>query len=267
MTSSSLPSASAVTPFPSVYVLLTSALIPAILHSYLRSLHPAHSTLPQISPTHFTSFILRCLSPYLTHPSYAHAQKLAEWSTELEVSVADAAVLAGSVQALVRSCLYSSSLPSQVLSEGFHPQLAALMNKVLKAHAEEWRMAVTMNKVSPPQLLEFNYRIDTKASSDALAKMSSSSLLLALKIQVRRHMVSAQLCRRISICHSLTLSYRYIIASSPTMFLLRAVPVYFKLTSESSFLSSIACSRLSVALGRRRRWCCAHYRTSRRRWE
>jgi hypothetical protein len=70
-----------------------------------------------------------------------------------------------------------------VLSEGFHPQLAGLFGKVLKAHAEEWRTAASVNRVSPPQLLDYNYRIDTKASSDALSKMSSSSLLLALKIQ------------------------------------------------------------------------------------
>ncbi len=87
------------------------------------------------------------------------------------------------MSSLIRECLYSSSLPAQVLSPGFHPQLAQLMGKVLRAHAADWRASAALNRVSPPTLLSFDYRVDTKAASDELGAMASSSLLLALKIQ------------------------------------------------------------------------------------
>jgi len=46
-----------------------------------------------------------------------------------------------------------------------------------------WRQTCLNNQVSPAKLLDFDWRVDTKAASDTMNRMSAASLLLSLRIQ------------------------------------------------------------------------------------
>lgn len=110
-------------------------------------------------------------------------QKLSEWQTELETSSEIIVEMTASVTELVRLCLLNSQLPTEVLSNSFHSQLGSLLNKIVKARAGMWRQTCLNNQVSPAKLLDFDWRVDTKAASDTMNRMSAASLLLSLRIQ------------------------------------------------------------------------------------
>jgi hypothetical protein len=61
--------------------------------------------------------------------------------------------------------------------------MGTLFNKIFKARAPQWREVCVNNQISLPKLTDFDWRVDTKAASDSMNRMSASSLLLSLKIQ------------------------------------------------------------------------------------
>ena len=66
--------------------------------------------------------------------------------------------------------LYSHKLPSST-------------GKIVTKRRTEWRESALNNTISPPKLVDFSCRVDTKIASDSLAKMSQSSLLLSLTVE------------------------------------------------------------------------------------
>ncbi len=110
-------------------------------------------------------------------------QKTSEWATELEIKEDAVVALTTAVDKLIHECLFRSEIPTQVLGPDFHAQLGGLLNKILRAHAAEWRQSALNNQISPPKLLGFDWRVGTKVSSDSISRMNETTLQLSLEIQ------------------------------------------------------------------------------------
>lgn len=54
--------------------------------------------------------------------------------------------------------------------------------KVISRYIEQWRQASVQQQVTLPKLLEFDWRVDIKASSDTLSQMSVPSVLVGMKV-------------------------------------------------------------------------------------
>jgi len=55
--------------------------------------------------------------------------------------------------------------------------------KILVTHAPEWREAATAQLVSPPKLIDFDWRVDLKTASNHLARMAVPTVFVEMKVQ------------------------------------------------------------------------------------
>lgn len=79
--------------------------------------------------------------------------------------------------------MLQGQLPQQILPSDFHPQLAQLLGKRIKAFAEVWRQASIDNQVSCAKLVDFDFQVNTTNATDQMTNVNSSSLLLSLEVQ------------------------------------------------------------------------------------
>ncbi|XP_064634279.1 COMM domain-containing protein 9-like [Lineus longissimus] len=85
-----------------------------------------------------------------------------------------------------KSLFLSSSEPGPVLAlfpDNFHKNLKELLTKVILDNLNNWRNRAISSQVSLPRLLDFDWRVDTKMSSDAIARMSIPTCILQMQVQ------------------------------------------------------------------------------------
>ena len=113
-------------------------------------------------------------------------QKKAAWAEQLGGLSADQVEsMYGSVDQLIREVLYRGlrgSAIGQVFPSGFHADLKGLLTKLLGAHVAEWAEQSISSQVSPPKLVDFDWRVDQKRSSNHLARMSVPSVMVEMKV-------------------------------------------------------------------------------------
>jgi hypothetical protein len=65
------------------------------------------------------------------------------------------------------------------LSGGLKKGLA----KIMAAHAAEWRESALATLVSPPKLVDFDWRVDTKTSSNHLSRMAVPTVFVEMRVR------------------------------------------------------------------------------------
>ncbi|XP_028395768.1 COMM domain-containing protein 9-like [Dendronephthya gigantea] len=92
-----------------------------------------------------------------------------------------------SLQQLVKHCLYEGLIDRPSITTSFpgdfHKNLKDLLAKIIAENMPEWRSLSMANQVSLPKLVDFDWRVDVKTSSDAIQRMSMPTCLIQLKIQ------------------------------------------------------------------------------------
>jgi len=115
-------------------------------------------------------------------------KKKTEWREALGISDEEVGKLYDSVDQLIRQCLYlglerEDISGNAVFPQGFHTNLKALLAKILASHMVEWREASMNNMVSPPKLIDFDWRVDLKKSSNHLSRMAVPTVFVEMKLQ------------------------------------------------------------------------------------
>ncbi|XP_053139895.1 COMM domain-containing protein 9 [Hemicordylus capensis] len=76
--------------------------------------------------------------------------------------------------------------PEEILSlfpEGFHQNLKNLLTKIILENVSTWRNEAQASQISLPRLVDMDWRVDIKTSSDSISRMAVPTCLLQLKIQ------------------------------------------------------------------------------------
>lgn len=114
-------------------------------------------------------------------------KKKATWAQTLQIKESEVDELSKSVSELIHESVYiGATAPDQVatlLPSDFHGNLRGLLCKKIALKVPAWRSAALNNQVSPPKLIDLDWRVDSKASSSSLSRMAVPTVLLEMKIQ------------------------------------------------------------------------------------
>ncbi|XP_072193955.1 COMM domain-containing protein 9 [Excalfactoria chinensis] len=83
--------------------------------------------------------------------------------------------------------------------ENFHQNLKNLLTKIILENVSAWRNEAQASQISLPRLVDMDWRVDIKTSSDTINRMAVPTCLLQLKIQE-----DAALCRNSPVISALT---------------------------------------------------------------
>ncbi|KAK2536674.1 Commd9 [Columba guinea] len=67
--------------------------------------------------------------------------------------------------------------------ENFHQNLKSLLTKIILENISAWRNEAQASQISLPRLVDMDWRVDIKTSSDSISRMAVPTCLLQLKIQ------------------------------------------------------------------------------------
>ncbi|KAM6158846.1 COMM domain-containing protein 9 isoform 2-T2 [Rhynchocyon petersi] len=67
--------------------------------------------------------------------------------------------------------------------ENFHQNLKNLLTRIILEHISAWRAEAQANQISLPRLVDLDWRVDIKTSSDSFSRMAVPTCLLQMKIQ------------------------------------------------------------------------------------
>ncbi len=157
------------------------------------------SSFPLSLPSVLYSLLLNCSSPEpiaaflldsfrFRHSSSLPPHRLSYYSDQFKCSdLTQLSSLSSSVTSLILSAVYHQFNSKEALStlfpQDFHPQLKALLIKLILPNLFAWSELVTTSVVSPAKLLDSEYRLELKASSSSVASMSIPSVVVSLAVQ------------------------------------------------------------------------------------
>ncbi|KAM8939015.1 COMM domain-containing protein 9 isoform 2-T2 [Pelodytes ibericus] len=106
-------------------------------------------------------------------------------SANLSITPGEAAQVVQSFHALTRNVVYKGlASADEIISlfpENFHQNLKNLLTKLILENLSAWK-SENMN-ISLPRLVDLDWRVDIKTSSDSVARMAVPTCLLQMKIQ------------------------------------------------------------------------------------
>lgn len=70
----------------------------------------------------------------------------------------------------------------ELFPPGFHADLGKLLGRLVSKLVPGWRQSALVNQVSPPKLVDVDWRVDLQTSSNLLARMSVPSVLVEMKV-------------------------------------------------------------------------------------
>ncbi|XP_048216400.1 COMM domain-containing protein 9 [Perognathus longimembris pacificus] len=79
--------------------------------------------------------------------------------------------------------LSSSEAILALFPGNFHQNLKHLLTKIILEHVSSWRMEAQANQISLPRLVDLDWRVDIKMSSNSIGRMAVPTCLLQMKIQ------------------------------------------------------------------------------------
>ncbi|KFQ39212.1 COMM domain-containing protein 9, partial [Mesitornis unicolor] len=95
--------------------------------------------------------------------------------------------LVSALHNLTRHVVYHSLMTAEeILSlfpENFHQNLKNLLTKIILENISSWRNEAQASQISLPRLVDMDWRVDIKTSSDSISRMAVPTCLLQLKIQ------------------------------------------------------------------------------------
>ncbi|NXA34384.1 COMD9 protein, partial [Eudromia elegans] len=99
----------------------------------------------------------------------------------------EAAQLVTALHNLTRHVVYRGLMkPEDILAlfpESFHQNLKNLLTKIILENVSSWRNEAQASQISLPRLVDMDWRVDIKTSSDNISRMAVPTCLLQLKIQ------------------------------------------------------------------------------------
>ncbi|XP_075044457.1 COMM domain-containing protein 9 [Mixophyes fleayi] len=108
-------------------------------------------------------------------------------SSNLSVTSEEAAQVVHGLHALTRHVVYRGLMTAdQILSifpDNFHQNLKNLLTKIILENVSSWRGDAQNASISLPRLVDLDWRVDIKTSSDSVASMAVPTCLLQMKIQ------------------------------------------------------------------------------------
>ncbi|PIK35519.1 putative COMM domain-containing protein 9-like [Apostichopus japonicus] len=120
----------------------------------------------------------------LIHPPEEVVKKTTD---NLKIETQDTVALFRSLSSLIRLVLFrmctDAASVAKVFPDNFHKNLKELLSKIIAENLSNWRSRTISNQVSLPKLIDFDWRVDIKSSSDSLSRMSVPTCILQLKIQ------------------------------------------------------------------------------------
>jgi hypothetical protein len=119
------------------------------------------------------------------------AFRAGEWAETLDITEATAQALFAALVAVIGDTLYASvAKRDDIVAAAFagafadaQPQLCRLLAKCLAAELPQWRAACVNNQVSPPKLVDFDWRVDVKTSSHLMERMAVPTVFVEMKVQ------------------------------------------------------------------------------------
>ncbi|KAM3854219.1 COMM domain-containing protein 9 isoform 2-T2 [Vipera latastei] len=117
------------------------------------------------------------------------SEKLTESTcSNLSVTPNEANQLIQSLHNLTRHIIYHG-LTSQeeifcLFPDGFHQNLKNLVTKIILENISAWRNEAQASQISLPRLVDMDWRVDIKTSSDNISKMAIPTCLLQLKVLI-----------------------------------------------------------------------------------
>ncbi|KAG2462821.1 COMD9 protein, partial [Polypterus senegalus] len=95
--------------------------------------------------------------------------------------------LLGALHCLSRHVLFHGmASPEEIFTvfpASFHPNLKNLLTKILLEQSPAWRNDVLAKQISLPQLVDMDWRVDIKTSSDSVSRMAMPTCLVQIKVQ------------------------------------------------------------------------------------
>ncbi|NXS35452.1 COMD9 protein, partial [Pomatostomus ruficeps] len=95
--------------------------------------------------------------------------------------------LVSALHNLTRHVVYRGlTRPEDILClfpENFHQNLKNLLTKIILENISAWRNEAQASQISLPRLVDMDWRVDIKTSSDSIVRMAVPTCLLQLKIQ------------------------------------------------------------------------------------
>nr|XP_009933608.1 PREDICTED: COMM domain-containing protein 9 [Opisthocomus hoazin] len=95
--------------------------------------------------------------------------------------------LVSALHSLTRHVVYRGLTRAEdILSlfpENFHQNLKNLLTKIILENLSSWRNEAQASQISLPRLVDMDWRVDIKTSSDSISRMAVPTCLLQLKIQ------------------------------------------------------------------------------------
>ncbi|XP_053305579.1 COMM domain-containing protein 9 [Spea bombifrons] len=120
-------------------------------------------------------------------PAVASEKLIENASADLSVTPEEASKLIGALHALTRHVVYNGLTSAEdvlsVFPENFHQNLKNLLTKLILENLPAWRTETQNSSISLPRLVDLDWRVDIKTSSDSLSRMAVPTCLLQMKIQ------------------------------------------------------------------------------------
>ncbi|XP_058965839.1 COMM domain-containing protein 9 [Pocillopora verrucosa] len=108
-------------------------------------------------------------------------------AASLDAGLDEARLLMESLVAVVRAalfeCLTDPKAVYDLFPENFHKNLRELISKIIAENMPLWRTNAINEQVSLPKLIDFDWRVDVKTSSNVISRMSMPTCIMQLQVQ------------------------------------------------------------------------------------
>ncbi|KAL4225753.1 COMM domain-containing protein 9 [Mactra antiquata] len=108
-------------------------------------------------------------------------------ATQYGIKVDEAKKLLISLGALLKTAVFQGSTdPADLVGlfpSNFHKNMRDLLAKIMIENMSTWKLQAVNNQVSLPRMVDFDWRVDIKTSSDAIARMSVPTCILQMTVQ------------------------------------------------------------------------------------
>ncbi|XP_073460291.1 COMM domain-containing protein 9 [Aquarana catesbeiana] len=108
-------------------------------------------------------------------------------SSSLSITTEEAAQVVQALHSLMQHVVYKGlTTAEQILSvfpDDFHQNLKNLLTKIILDNVSAWRNEAQNTSISLPRLVDLDWRVDIKTSSDSVTRMAVPTCLLQMKIQ------------------------------------------------------------------------------------
>ncbi|XP_068115835.1 COMM domain-containing protein 9 [Hyperolius riggenbachi] len=108
-------------------------------------------------------------------------------SSSLSVTAEEATQVVRALHALTQHVVYKGLTSAEqilaIFPDNFHQNLKNLLTKIILDNVSAWRTEAQNASISLPRLVDLDWRVDIKTSSDSVTRMAVPTCLLQMKIQ------------------------------------------------------------------------------------